>query len=135
MEAGGNPAEELTLLGREVRGPVRTLETFPAPPAVTWVTLESDELTSVAPITGLPDFASVAIGYRPAGRCLESKSLKLYLWSFREEPIFGEGLAARIAEDVAQATASPHVEVTLRQAVRGGITITARAEIGSAEPG
>jgi 7-cyano-7-deazaguanine reductase len=128
------PGEELTILGRDMRTPVRALETFPAPQTVTWVTLESDELTSVCPVTGQPDFASVCIGYRPNGRCLESKSLKLYLWSFREEPLFGEGLAARIAEDVAQATEATRVEVTLRQAVRGGISITARAEIGSPGP-
>ena len=135
MEPEREPTEELTLLGREVRGPVRALETFPAPETVTWVTLESAELTSVSPVTGQPDFASVAIGYRPNGRCLESKSLKLYLWSFRDEPIFGEGLAARIAQDVAEATEATRVEVTLRQAVRGGITITARAEVGSPERG
>ena len=135
MEPERDPAEELRLLGREVRGPVRALETFPAPPSVTWVTLESGELTSVCPVTGQPDFASVTIAYRPDGRCLESKSLKLYLWSFRDEPIFGEGLAARIAEDVARATEAISVEVTLKQAVRGGITITARAEVGSPERG
>ena len=99
------------------------------------MTLESTEVTSVCPVIGHPDFASVAIGYRPDGRCLESKSLKLYLWSFRDEPIFGEGLAARIAEDVAEATGAISVEVTLKQAVRGGITITARAEVGSPERG
>jgi 7-cyano-7-deazaguanine reductase len=125
------PGEELTILGSDMRTPVRALETFAAPQALSWVLLESDELTSVCPVTGQPDFASVSIGYQPNGRCLESKSLKLYLWSFREEPIFGEGLAARIAQDVAEATAAVRVEVTLRQAVRGGISITARAEIGS----
>jgi 7-cyano-7-deazaguanine reductase len=135
MEPERDPAEGLTLLGREVRGPVRALETFPAPPSVTWVTLESAELTSVCPVTGQPDFASVTIAYRPDGRCLESKSLKLYLWSFRDEPTFGEGLAARIAEDVARATEAISVVVTLKQAVRGGITITARAEVGSPERG
>jgi 7-cyano-7-deazaguanine reductase len=122
-------AGDLTILGHDVRGPSRTLETFPAPETITWVTLESDEVTSVCPVTGQPDFSSVSIGYQPRGRCLESKSLKLYLWSFRSEPIFGEGLADRIARDVAEATGAARVEVTLRQNVRGGISITARAEI------
>ena len=131
MQPDSEAGRDLTILGREMRTPVRALETFPAPPAVTWVTLESDEVTSLCPVTGQPDFATVSIGYQPDGRCLESKSLKLYLWSFRQEPIFGEGLAARIAEDVAAATAARRVEVTLRQAVRGGIAITARAEVGS----
>jgi 7-cyano-7-deazaguanine reductase len=122
-------AGELTILGHDVRSPSRRLESFPAPPGVSWVTLESDELTSVCPVTGQPDFASVSIGYQPRGRCLESKSLKLYLWSFRQEPTYCEALAASIAEDVAAATGAARVEVTLRQAVRGGIAITARAEI------
>ena len=116
------------MLGRDVRGPVRRLETFEAPQGVTWVTLESGELTSMCPVTGQPDFGTVTIGYRPNGRCLESKSLKLYLWSFRDEPLFCEGLASRIAADVAQATASEEVTVTLRQNIRGGIVVTARAE-------
>ena len=121
--------EDLTMLGSDVRGPVRRLETFEAPPGVTWVTLESAELTSMCPVTGQPDFGTVNIGYRPNGRCLESKSLKLYLWSFRDEPLFCEGLASRIAADVAEATTSEEVTVTLRQNIRGGIVVTARAEV------
>ena len=123
--------EDLTILGRDVREPRRRLETFEAPPGITWVTLESAELTSMCQITGQPDFASVAIAYRPNGRCLESKSLKLYLWSFRDERLFCEGLASRIAADVAAATASAEVSVTLRQNIRGGIAITATAEAGA----
>jgi len=120
--------DDLSILGRDVRQPSRRLECFDAPPGITWVTFESDELTSMCPITGQPDFSHVEIGYQPAGRCLESKSLKLYLWSFRDEGIFCEGLASRIATDVAEATGSPHVEVAVRQSVRGGIATTARAE-------
>jgi 7-cyano-7-deazaguanine reductase len=122
-------ADDLTILGQDMRGPSRRLETFPAPETITWVALESSELTSFCPVTGQPDFSSVSIGYQPNGRCLESKSLKLYLWSFRDEPIFGEGIADRIARDVAEATAARRVEVVLRQNIRGGISITARAEI------
>ncbi|HET9052411.1 MAG TPA: 7-cyano-7-deazaguanine reductase, partial [Candidatus Dormibacteraeota bacterium] len=81
------------------------------------------------PVTGQPDFSHVEIGYRPAGRCLESKSLKRYIWSFRDEGVFCEGLAARIAGDVADATGSGEVTVVVRQSVRGGIGITARAEV------
>ncbi len=121
--------DELTVLGHDVRGPRRMLECFAAPDAVAWVTLASDEVTSICPVTGQPDFSRVEIGYRPDGRCIESKSLKLYLWSFRDEGIFCEGLASRIAHDVAEATGSPHVEVVVRQSVRGGIVTTARAEL------
>ena len=107
----------------------RSLECFEAPDALSWVTFESEELTSMCPVTGQPDFSRVEIGYRPAGRCLESKSLKLYLWSFRDQGIFCEGLASQIAHDVAEATGSPHVDVIVRQNVRGGIVTTARAEV------
>jgi len=121
--------DELTVLGHEVRGPRRTLECFAGPDAVAWITLASDEVTSICPVTGQPDFSRVEIGYRPDGRCIESKSLKLYLWSFRDEGIFCEDLASRIAHDVAEATGSPLVEVVVRQSARGGIVTTARAEL------
>lgn len=121
--------DELTMLGHDVREPNRRLECFEAPEGVSWVTFESDELTSMCPVTGQPDFSRVEIGYQPVGRCLESKSLKLYLWSFRDQGIFCEGLASRIAHDVAEATGSPRVDVTVRQNVRGGIAVTARAEV------
>jgi 7-cyano-7-deazaguanine reductase len=117
--------------------PTKELETFPNPnPERDYeISFEAPEFTCLCPMTAQPDFATIRIRYVPDQKCVELKSLKLYLWSFREETIFGEGLAARIAADVAEATESPRVEVTLRQAVRGGITITARAEIGSAETG
>ncbi len=121
--------DELTILGQQVREPSRRLECFEAPDAITWVTFSTDEVTTMCPITGQPDFSHVEIGYRPVGRCLESKSLKLYLWSFHDEGIFCEGLASRIAADVADATGSPQVEVVVRQNARGGIVTTARAEL------
>ena len=122
-------SDDLTILGHDIREPTRRLECFDAPAGVSWVTFESDELTSMCPITGQPDFSHVEIGYQPARRCLESKSLKMYLWSFRDQGIFCEGLASRIAADVAEATGSRRVEVTVRQSVRGGIVTTARAEV------
>src|SRR5215831_21372286 len=78
------------------------LETFPNP-GVAEVELVSDELTAVCPITGQPDLYRVTIGYRPGSVCLESKSLKLYLNSFRNEGAFCEALAVRIRDDVAAA--------------------------------
>ena len=122
---------EFQSLGKEVRAPVRHLETFPAPAGVGRVTLGSDEVTSLCPVTGQPDFATVTIEYAPDGLCLESKSLKLYLWSFREEGLFCEAMAARVAGDVAAACRPKWVTVTVVQKPRGGITITARASAGS----
>ena len=103
------------------------LESF-ANPGVAEVELESDELTAVCPITGQPDLYRVTIGYRPGRLCLESKSLKLYLASFRNEGAFCEALAVRIRDDVAAALELPAdaVRVVLEQKARGGITITAR---------
>src|SRR5262245_25331801 len=102
------------------------LETF-ANPGVEQVELESDELTSVCPITGQPDLYRVTIACRPDRLCLESKSLKLYLNGFRNEGVFCEALAVRIRDDVAAALElePARVNVRLEQKARGGITITA----------
>lgn len=102
-------------------------EAFPAPDVHT-VTLSAVEFTSICPRTGQPDFGSVAIEYTPGERCLESKSLKYYLWSFRDQGAFCESLAARIADDVVYAIAPRRVRVTVNQNVRGGIAIVAVAE-------
>ena len=101
-------------------------EAFPAP-AVQQVTLQATEFTAVCPRTGQPDFGSVEIEYRPGDRCLESKALKYYLWSFRDEGAFCESLAARIADDIVYAIAPQSVTVRVRQNIRGGIAIVAEA--------
>ena len=103
------------------------LETFPNP-GVSRVEMTSDELTAVCPITASPTSTSRRSSTGPA-RCLESKSLKLYLSGFRDEGAFCEALAVRIRDDVAGRVALPpdRVRVTLRQKARGGITITAVA--------
>jgi 7-cyano-7-deazaguanine reductase len=82
---------------------------------------------SVCPVTEQPDISSLVLEYTPDRRCIESKSLKLYLWSFRDRKVFCEALAAEIAGEVVRA-ADPHaVTVTLRQQPRGGIVIEAVA--------
>jgi 7-cyano-7-deazaguanine reductase len=102
------------------------LETFDNP-GVSHVEMTSDELTAVCPVTSQPDLYIASIEYWPQALCLESKSLKLYLSSFRSEGAFCETLAVRIRDDVAEALALPtdKVRVTLEQKARGGITITA----------
>lgn len=96
------------------------------------VRLRALEFTSLCPKTGQPDFGRVTIDYEPRDRCLESKALKFYLWSFREEGEFCETLAARIADDVVYAVAPRRVRVDVEQNVRGGIEIVATAERGEA---
>ncbi len=104
------------------------LETFPNP-GVVHVELESDELAAICPVTGQPDLYVATIEYEPQDLCLESKSLKLYLATFRNEGHFCEALAVRIRDDVAGALGlGPEaVTVTLEQKARGGITIVATA--------
>ena len=104
------------------------LETFPNP-GVSYVEMTSDELVAVCPVTGQPDLYVAAIEYSPKERCLESKSLKLYLNGFRNEGAFCEALAVKIRDDVAEALGlgAGDVTVTLEQKARGGITITATA--------
>lgn len=103
------------------------LDTFAAPPTVTEVQATSDEVTALCPVTGQPDWYTVTIRYAPLARCVESKSLKLYLHTFRQVGVFCEALAARIAADLQAALAARWVEVTITQKARGGITLTAVA--------
>jgi 7-cyano-7-deazaguanine reductase len=116
-------------LGHPVTTPSRTLETFPAPKHVTRVTFTSDELTTFCPVTHQPDFNTIKIEYQPAQKCVESKSLKLYLWSYRDECAFCEALAAQIAQDLFAVTEAHWCRVTITQNVRGGIVTEAVAEL------
>jgi 7-cyano-7-deazaguanine reductase len=121
--------ESLTILGRQVRHPVEHVECFPAPEHVSAVRFTTDELASVCPVTGQPDLSHLIVEYVPDRHCVESKSLKLYLWSFRDRSVFAEALAAEIAGEI-MATARPtNVKVTLTQRPRGGIEVQAVAEL------
>ena len=96
---------------------------------MTVVRFTNDELASMCPVTEQPDLSRVVIEYEPGDWCVESKSLKLYLWGFRDREVFAEALAAEIAREI-MTTAAPHrVTVTLTQRPRGGITVEAVAEL------
>jgi 7-cyano-7-deazaguanine reductase len=120
---------ELTVLGHTVREPIDHVEVFPAPAHVTSVTFTSDELTSVCPVTAQPDLSTVVIEYTPGQWCVESKSLKLYLWGFRNRAVFAEALAAEIAGEIMTTAEPAHVVVTLVQRPRGGIELKAVAQL------
>ena len=122
----GTRSTQFVALGQPGSEAYAGLETFPNP-GVRRVEMTSDELAAVCPITGQPDLYVATIDYAPRERCIESKSLKLYLMQFRNQGEFCEALAERIRDDVADALALPveDVQVTLRQKPRGGITITA----------
>ena len=118
---------EFVALGSPGSSQYAGLETFPNP-GVARVEMTSDELTAVCPITSQPDLYTATIEYEPDSLCLESKSLKLYLMTFRDEGHFCEALAVRIRDDIAQALELPaeRVRVRLVQKARGGITIAAQ---------
>ncbi len=119
---------DFVALGHAGSGHYAGLETFPNP-GVSRVEMTSDELTAICPVTAQPDLYVATIAYSPGPLCLESKSLKLYLATFRNEGAFCEALAVRIRDDVAAALEleAEKVEVTLEQKARGGITIVATA--------
>ncbi|MBJ7461900.1 MAG: preQ(1) synthase [Ilumatobacteraceae bacterium] len=119
---------ELTVLGQTVRHPIEHVEVFPAPENVTLVRFTTDELSSVCPVTAQPDVSAVVIEYRPRKSCVESKSLKLYLWKFRDRAVFAEALAAEIADEIMTTVQPEFVRVALTQRPRGGIEVHAEAE-------
>lgn len=116
-------------LGQSGSQPTAELDTFPAPPDLCIVRFTTHELTSFCPVTNQPDLSTVEIAYAPDELCIETKSLKLYFWSFRDRGIFVEALASEIARHIFDAVRPWDVEVTVTQQVRGGIVTKAEARI------
>jgi 7-cyano-7-deazaguanine reductase len=112
--------------------PSKTLETVPNPhPDRDYeVSMVADEFTCVCPMTGQPDFATIRIRYVPDQRLVELKSLKLYLWSYRQEGAFHEDVTNRILDDFVTAARPRWVEVTGDFKIRGGIKTDVRATYG-----
>ena len=125
----GSDLDGLTLLGRDSK-PTKKLETFPNrhPERDYVVTLRTEEFTCVCPATGQPDFARLTVQYIPGKKIVESKSLKFYLWSFRDEGVFHEHVTNVILDDLVSALKPRWCKVTAEFAVRGGISITVDAE-------
>ncbi len=110
--------------------PSKQLETFPNPrPERDFeIAMECPEFTCICPRTGQPDFATIRIRYVPAELCVELKSLKLYLWSYRDEGAFHEAVINRILDDLVQACRPKTMTVVGDFNVRGGIHTTVTAE-------
>jgi 7-cyano-7-deazaguanine reductase len=108
---------------------VATLETFPNrfPHRSYWITFDCPEFTSMCPVTGQPDFAAIHIRYVPGELCIETKSLKFYLASYRNTRSFNEDIVNRILEDLVAACAPRQMEVHGEFSARGGISVTVDA--------
>ena len=109
--------------------PSKDLETFPNPkPERSYeVRFECPEFTCLCPMTGQPDFATIRIEYVPDATCVELKSLKLYLWSYREEGAFHEDVTNRILDDLVASISPRRMTVQTDWLVRGGIHTTVTA--------
>ena len=102
--------------------PSKALETFPNPnPERDYlITIRIPEFTCLCPLTGQPDFAQLRLQYIPEAACVELKSLKLYVWSYRDEAAFHEAVSNRIVDDVVAACAPRFARLTAEFNVRGG---------------
>jgi 7-cyano-7-deazaguanine reductase len=103
--------------------PSRVLDTFPNPnPGRDYeISFEAPEFTCLCPVTGQPDFATIRVWYVPDAKCVELKSLKLYLWSFRNEGAFHEAVTNQICDDLVAAIDPRRITVEGDFFVRGGI--------------
>ena len=129
MPTPSQDLEDLSLLGRAAQ-PSKKLEAFPnrSPGRFYKVTLTTDEFTCLCPLTKQPDFARITIEYAPDAKVVESKSLKLYFWSFRDEGVFREHLTNVMIDDLI-AVLDPHwIKVTGDFSLRGGIGIKVESE-------
>ena len=115
--------------------PSQALETFPnpSPERDYTIRIRVPEFTCLCPKTGQPDFATLHIEYVPAARCVELKSLKLYVWTYRDQGAFHEAVTNRILEDLESACHPRFMRLRAEFNVRGGIYTTVVAE--HREPG
>ena len=115
--------------------PSNSLETFanPHPGRDYVITFDAPEFTCLCPLTGQPDFARFVIDYTPDELCVELKSLKLYVWSYRDEGAFHEAVTNQMLDDLVAALAPRFARLTAEFNVRGGIYTTVVAEHRQAE--
>ncbi|MFH0800747.1 MAG: preQ(1) synthase [Pseudomonadota bacterium] len=113
--------------------PSKGVETFPNPTPARDYAIEMDcpEFTCLCPLTRQPDFARIEIRYVPDKLCVELKSLKLYLWSYRDEGAFHEAVTNSILSDLVAAASPRWMEVKAHFSVRGGIATTVTASHGN----
>ena len=110
--------------------PSSKLQTFPNPVTARdyRIHMEIPEFSCLCPMTGQPDFATLQVDYVPDKRCVELKSLKLYVWSYRDQGAYHEAVSNRILDDLAAATRPRYLRLTAKFNVRGGIFTTVVVE-------
>ena len=134
MKRPSSKGANLSLLGRsETKLPSTPsdarLETFPNPARRNYhIHFETDDFTCLCPVTGQPDFARIEIDYVPNRLCVESKSLKFYLASYRDERAFNEAVTNRILDDFVKACSPREATVSAQFSARGGIALSVRAQ-------
>jgi 7-cyano-7-deazaguanine reductase len=116
--------------GTPIKEPTKELEVFPNPTAGRdyLIHMEIPEFTCLCPKTGQPDFATLILDYIPDKECVELKSLKLYIWSYRNEGAFHEAVTNRIVDDLVAVLKPKYLRLTAKFYVRGGIYTTVVAE-------
>ena len=117
-------------LGQQATGPIKDLDLIEWDGGKIRITLAATEFTSLCPVTGQPDFGQIEICYYPDKFIVETKSLKLYLWSFRNEPSFVEPLIDQMADDLFRQIKPRQLTVTGSFNSRGGIELKASASRG-----
>ncbi len=124
---------ELRFLGKKATGPTDTVDLIEWKGERIVVRLDCAEFSSLCPVTGQPDYANILIEYVPDKHIAETKSVKLYLWKYRNERAFNECLVDAIATDLYGQIRPRWLRITGRFNVRGGISVTAVAERGEGD--
>ena len=110
--------------------PSKTLDTFdnPKPDRDFTIRIDTPEFTCLCPMTGQPDFATLKLEYIPDKLCVELKSFKLYIWSYRDEGAFHEAVTNQILDDLVEATSPRFMRLSAKFNVRGGVYTDVIAE-------
>jgi len=130
LKAAFSIMTEQSLGAKPTAQPSKTLETFENPNTARdfHIHMEIPEFTCLCPKTGQPDFAVIYLDYIPDQACVELKSLKLYMWSFRDEGCFHEAVTNQILDDLVAVTQPKFMRVTAKFYVRGGVFTNVVAE-------
>jgi len=121
-------------LGKQAHRPIEVVDLIEWKNGPIRISLTATEFTTLCPVTNQPDFGQLTIEYVPNGSIVETKSLKLYLWSWRDKRVFNEAAVTTIADKLFHQIAPHWLQVTGRFNMRGGIVVEATRELGKLPP-